>query len=120
MQSARAVRFSRRLKNIGVIIIDEEHDGSYFSESNPRYDTQEVAGSGALTTIARLFLGSATPSLKTYYNASKGKINLIELKNRINNRPLPQVDIVDMAAEVRAGNKELFFKTAQGRTEKDG
>lgn len=91
-----------------MIIIDEEHDGSYFSESNPRYDTQEVAEFRRAYNDCALVLGSATPSLKTYYNASKGKINLIELKNRINNRPLPQVDIVDMAAEVRAGNKELF------------
>lgn len=96
------------LTNLGVIIIDEEHDGSYFSESNPRYDTQEVAEFRRNFNDCALVLGSATPSLKTYYNATKGKIKLIELKNRINNRPLPHVEIVDMAAELRAGNKELF------------
>lgn len=106
------------LKNIGVIIIDEEHDGSYFSESNPRYDTQEVAEFRRAYNDCALVLGSATPSLKTYYNASKGKINLIELKNRINNRPLPQVDIVDMAAEVRAGNKELFSRQLKEELQK--
>lgn len=98
------------LANLGVIIIDEEHDGSYFSESNPRYDTQEVAEFRRGYNDCALVLGSATPSLKTYYNASCGKINLIELKNRINNRPLPEVEIVDMAAEIRAGNKELFSR----------
>lgn len=68
------------LKNIGAIIIDEEHDSSYISESNPRYDTKEIAQIRAANCGAVLVLGSATPDMETYLKATEGKFNLIELK----------------------------------------
>ena len=96
------------LENLGVIIIDEEHDSSYQSESNPRYDTHEVARERAKWNDCSLVLGSATPSLETFYEAQNGKIHLIELKNRVNRRPMPVVEIVDMAQELRSGRKGSF------------
>lgn len=96
------------LSNIGAIIIDEEHDGSYISDFNPRYDTIEVAKQRAKQNGCILVLGSATPSLVSYYQAKQGKLKLIEMPERINKHPLPTVEIVDMAAETRNGNKGIF------------
>lgn len=96
------------LENVGVIIIDEEHDASYQSESNPRYITSDIACFRRNYNGAKLVLGSATPSVETFYRAEQGKIKLITLKNRINKRPLPQVEIVDMACELRNGNKSFL------------
>lgn len=96
------------LENIGAIIIDEEHDSSYISDFNPRYDTIEVAKQRAKQNNCLLVLGSATPSLVSYYQAKQGKLKLIEMPERINKHPLPTVEIVDMAAEARNGNKGIF------------
>lgn len=96
------------LKNVGVIIIDEEHDSSYQSETNPRYDTIEVAKFRREYNNCALILGSATPSLSSYYDALNGKLTLLELKNRINNKSLPEVEIVDMTHEIRSGNNQMF------------
>lgn len=96
------------LDNLGAIIIDEEHDGSYVSDFNPRYNTIEVAKQRAKQNGCMLVLGSATPSLSSFYQAKQGQLQLIEMPNRINKRPLPQVEIVDMAAETRSGNKSIF------------
>ena len=96
------------LHNVGVIIIDEEHDSSYLSETNPRYDTLEVAQFRSKYNGCNLILGSATPSLTSYYKALNGQMRLLNLPNRINNRPLPTVEIVDMTAQVRAGNRDMF------------
>ena len=96
------------LRNIGAIIIDEEHDGSYISDFNPRYNTIEVADYRAEQNGALLLLGSATPSLGSYYQAQKGKLKLLQMPERINRQPLPKVEIVDMAAETRRGNKGIF------------
>lgn len=98
------------LKNVGVIIIDEEHDGSYVSESNPRYFTRDVAEFRAKYNDAKLILGSATPSLDTYKEAMDGKINLVKLKKRANSFPLPDMDIIDMRKEIRAGNNGIFSR----------
>ncbi len=98
------------LKNVGVIVVDEEHDGSYQSESNPRYDTLKIAEFRRAYHNATLVLGSATPSLETFYRSQKGEITLVALNNRINRRPLPKVEIVDMATEVRAGNRGFFSR----------
>lgn len=99
------------LKNIGAIIIDEEHDSSYISESNPRYDTKEIAQIRAANCGAVLVLGSATPDMETYLKATEGKFNLIELKNRISAHKLPEMEIVDMVQEFRYGNRSLFSVT---------
>lgn len=96
------------INNVGVIIIDEEHDGSYSSESSPRYSTIDVARFRAELSGAKLVLGSATPSIETFKKAQDGEYNLIELPDRINKRPLPTVEIADMRAEVRRGNNSPF------------
>ena len=96
------------LKDVGIIIIDEEHDPSYISESNPRYFTHEVAEFRRQYNKAVMILGSATPAIESYYMAESKKINLIELPNRINEKPLPKIKIVDMTQEIRRGNNGIF------------
>ena len=96
------------LENIGIIIIDEEHDGSYSSESSPRYNTIDVATYRAKLNNAKIVLGSATPSVESFLKAKEGEYNLVELPDRINKRPLPVVDVVDMRREVRRGNNTPF------------
>lgn len=98
------------LKNIGVIIIDEEHDASYKSEMSPKYDTKEVAEFLAKLFNAPLVLGSATPDVKTYYNAQNGKIKLLELKKRIADFGMPDVNVVDMRDELATGNRTIFSR----------
>ncbi|MGN1207854.1 MAG: primosomal protein N', partial [Christensenellales bacterium] len=87
------------LENIGVIIIDEEHDTSYYSETNPRYYAKLVAEFRAKHNGASLVLGSATPSIETYYRAKQGEIELIEMKQRAVAKKLPQIFVVDMMRE---------------------
>ncbi len=96
--------------NIGIIIIDEEHELSYKSEMQPRYDTKEVAKYRAMQNNCTLIYASATPDIKTYYNAKNEKIKLLELNKRVNKRPIPEVSIVDMRNELKDGNKSIFSK----------
>lgn len=96
------------LADIGAIIIDEEHDSSYISESNPRYDTKTVAEFRAAACNAVLVLGSATPDIETYLKATQGKYRLFSLKNRISSHKLPEMEIVDMTREFRYGNRSVF------------
>lgn len=96
------------VKNVGLIVIDEEHDQSYISDRAPRYSTALVAEWRKKYNDADLILGSATPSVETYYAAKTGKYELLELTGRVNGRPLPEVRIVDMRKEVIAGNNTLF------------
>ena len=96
------------LQNIGVIIMDEEHDGSYVSETNPRYNAAEIAALRAEYNGCKLVLGSATPSVETYLKAEEGEYNLLKLPQRINQKPLPEVLIADMRREVRRGNNSPF------------
>ena len=98
------------LKNIGLIVIDEEHDGSYISESNPRYNTIEIALKRASIAGCPLVLGSATPDIESYHKAMIGEYELIEMKERINKKPLPPIKIVDMCKEVRDGNSDIFSR----------
>lgn len=98
------------LKNIGVIVIDEEHDSSYVSESNPRYHTHDIAEFRRKYNGAKLVLGSATPSLDTYYKAKRGDYNLIKLSGRANKREMPEMEIVDMRREIREGNNNIFSR----------
>lgn len=98
------------VKNVGVIIIDEEHDGSYVSESNPRYYTHDVAEFRRKYNGAKLVLGSATPSLGSYKKAIDGEYRLAALKNRVHNNPLPDMEVVDMRKELRAGNSGMFSR----------
>ena len=104
---ARSAIFSP-LENLGVIIIDEEHDSSYSSETAPRYNTFDVALLRAKRNGCKLVLGSATPSVDTYKRAKEGEFSLIRLEKRINKRPLPEIYIADMRREVRRGNNSAF------------
>ena len=101
------------LENIGAIIIDEEHDTSYLSESNPRYDTKTIASYRAKANDGVLVLGSATPDMETYLKATKGEYQLITLPDRISKHKLPEMEIVDMTQEFRMGNRSLFSKALQ-------
>ena len=92
------------LENIGVIIIDEEHDASYNSETAPRYSTVDVAKMRAEYNGCKLILGSATPSVESYVQATEGKYGLVTLTERINGKPMPEIVIADMRREVRRGN----------------
>ncbi len=96
------------LKNVGVIIIDEEHDSSYVSERNPRYVTAEIAEWRKKYNNANLILGSATPSVETYYKAVNGQYKLLELTGRVNKRPLPEIKVVNMCREIISGNRSIF------------
>ncbi len=96
------------MENIGAIIIDEEHDSSYVSESAPRYSTVEIAKMRAEYNGAKLVLGSATPSVESYVKAKAGRYGLITLTERINKKPLPEIIIADMRREVRRGNNTAF------------
>ena len=111
------------LKDVGVIIIDEEHDNSYVSESNPRYFTSDVAEFRAKHSGAKLILGSATPSLESYHKAMEGEYILITLKNRANKKQMPLIETVDMRDEIRLGNTGVFsacLVSALEETLKDG
>lgn len=99
--------------NIGIIIIDEEHETSYKSEMLPRYDTREVAAFRARQYGAVLLLASATPQVTSYYKAKAGEYRLLEMKNRVNSRRMPAVSIVDMRQELENGNKSVFSAALQ-------
>ena len=96
------------LTDLGLIVIDEEHDGSYVSESNPRYNTIDVAKFRAEFNRCKLILGSATPSVESYISAKNGVYNLVKMPERINKKPLPEMIIADMRKEVRRGNISAF------------
>ena len=92
------------LENIGLVIIDEEQEHTYRSESAPRYSAHEVARQRAAENGALLLLASATPSTESYFAAQKGRAQLVRLTKRYGGNPLPSVQIVDMRAELASGN----------------
>jgi len=95
------------IKNLGVIVIDEEHEDSYISSTSPKYDTIEVAIKMAHIMGGKVILGSATPSLNTYYMTMKDQIKKIDLKKRVNNQ-MPDVKIIDMSNELDKGNNTII------------
>lgn len=97
------------VRNLGLIVVDEEHDGSYKQEETPRYHGRDVAVVRAQAAGACVVLGSATPSLESRYNAEKGKYTLIELPGRIEARPMPSVEIIDMRQEFLETRKQSTF-----------
>ena len=99
------------MQNIGVIIIDEEHDGSYVSDSNPRYFTHDIAEFRAKYNKCPLCLGSATPSIETFYKTQICKYNLTQMPVRVNQKPMPKIEIVDMKQEFRNGNNTMLSTT---------
>jgi primosomal protein N' (replication factor Y) len=96
------------LSDIGVIVLDEEHETTYKSDMTPKYDTIEVAIKRARKHNAAVMLGSATPSLVSAYKAEQGQYQKIVLKERFNQTPLPTVEIIDMREELKNGNKSIF------------
>lgn len=97
-------------ENIGVIILDEEHESSYRSDSTPKYDTAEVAAVRARYHGAAVLLGSATPSVETSLAAEEGRYQRVYLNQRYNKNPLPEVTIADMRQELQEGNKTIFSR----------
>lgn len=95
-------------KNLGLVIIDEEHENSYKSGSNPRYDTIEVATRRCELADAKLLLGSATPSLESYHKGVEGLYELVTLQQRVNDFALPEVKVVDLKKELEKGNKSFI------------
>lgn len=94
--------------NLGLILIDEEHEDTYKSSQNPKYDTIEVALKRCELENSILVMGSATPSVETYYHTLNGKFKLLELKNRATKNTLPEVVLVDMRDELQQGNRSIF------------
>ena len=101
------------MEDIGVVIVDEEHENTYQSEHKPRYDAREVAWRRAEVNHAALVLGSATPSIASFMRAMPGvrpenRLELLEMRQRVQNRPLPEVELVDMRGEFERGNHSVF------------
>ncbi len=96
------------VQNLGIIIIDEEHDSSYKSEASPKYNAKEVAKWIAKKINIPVILGSATPDINTFYNATNGKITLLKLTKRANKSNLPKVKIIDLKQELANGNRSML------------
>ncbi|HLQ50618.1 MAG TPA: primosomal protein N', partial [Terriglobales bacterium] len=97
------------VRDLALIVVDEEHDSSYKQEENPRYHGRDVAVMRGKLAGAAVLLASATPSLESYHNAKQGRYELIELRQRVEQRPLPEVEIVDMRAEFQQTGEEHIF-----------
>ncbi|PBH86813.1 primosomal protein N', partial [Clostridioides difficile] len=104
---ARSALFAP-FNSLGLIIIDECHESSYKSEKNPKFNAIEVARFMALKNNITLILGSATPSIEEYYRAKSGEYKLINIKSRANDKPLPNIEVVDMKDELDKGNRSIF------------
>ena len=96
------------ISNLGIVIVDEEHDSSYKSETTPRYHAKEIARYIAKENSVPLVLGSATPDLESYYHTQIEKTTLLELTKRANQASLPQIEIVDLRQELQEGNKSMI------------
>lgn len=99
--------------NLGLIIIDEEHENSYKSETIPRYHAREVAIERARMAGASVLLGSATPSIDSYYKAQIGEYILLELSKRVEEKPLPECYTIDLREELRNGNRSILSEKLQ-------
>src|SRR6185437_4353111 len=95
--------------NLGLIIVDEEHDGSYKQEETPRYHGRDVAVMRAKFNDAVVVLGSATPLLESWANAERGRYVRVEMRQRVADRPLPAVELVDMRTEFKETGQEQIF-----------
>ncbi len=103
--------------NLGIILVDEEHDQSYKQEETPRYNARDVAVMRAKLTGAVVVLGSATPSLESWQNSVQGKYTRIEMSDRVKNRPLPEVELIDMRREFQeTGQEQLFSRSLVDQT----
>jgi len=97
------------MPELGLILVDEEHDGSYKQEESPRYHGRDVAVMRAKLLGCAIVLGSATPSLESWNNAERGRYQRVEMLERVEQRPLPTVEMIDMREEFRATGKEQIF-----------
>jgi primosomal protein N' (replication factor Y) len=98
--------------NLGLICVDEEHDQSYKQEETPRYNARDVAVMRAKLADAVAVLGSATPSLESWHNATQSRYTLIQMQERVANRPLPEVELIDMRTEFKeTGQEQLFSRS---------
>jgi primosomal protein N' (replication factor Y) len=98
------------VKNLRLIVLDEEYENTYKQEQNPRYHAREVAFKIARKLNASVILGSASPSIETYYHAKESDYKLLVLPKRIDDRPLPPVEVVDMRDELKAGNYNVLSR----------
>ena len=96
--------------NLGIVVIDEEHEGSYKSETTPKYHAREVAKKRCDMSGASLVLGSATPSVESYFKAAQGRYRLLELSERIGTAAFAQVEIVDLRKELKEGNRSVLSR----------
>ncbi|MGA7858292.1 MAG: primosomal protein N' [Terracidiphilus sp.] len=104
--------------NLGLILVDEEHDQSYKQEETPRYNARDVAVIRAKLAGAVVVLGSATPSLESWQNSVQGKYKRIEIRDRVMNRPLPEVELIDMRSEFKqTGQEQLFSRALVAQTQ---
>ena len=101
--------------DLGIIIIDEEHEGSYKSETNPKYHAREVAKKRCEISQASLVLGSATPSIESYFKAGCKEYQLLKLSNRINDGTLAAVTVVDLRKELKEGNRSVLSRELRAR-----
>ena len=106
-------------ENLGIIIIDEEQEGTYKSESPPHYSSKEVAIFRSKNEGAMVILASATPSIDSYYKAKTGEYKLFEMHSRHNFASLPHVEIIDMRNELQSGNRSVFSLKLKGEIEKN-
>ena len=106
---ARSALFAP-ITNLGIIIVDEEHEDSYKSSTSPKYDAVETAIKRAYIENCKIVLGSATPSLKTFNMAINGRIKLLEMKSRANHANLPEIKIIDMKEEIESGNDTILSR----------
>ncbi|MEG0133282.1 MAG: primosomal protein N' [Clostridium sp.] len=97
-------------ENLGLIVIDEEHETSYKSDSDPKYNAREIACLKADIEGCKVVLGSATPSIETYYKAMQGEYDIITLDRRADGAKLPTIEVVDMREELKQGNKSMFSR----------
>ena len=101
------------VSDLGLIVVDEEHESTYQSDHNPRYDARDVAMSRCEREGATLLLASATPSILSFAKARRGDYMLLEMPERVAGRPLPEVQVVDMRRELESGNRSVFSRAMQ-------
>ena len=107
------------VQNLGIIIIDEEHDSSYKSDMPPKFNAKDIAKYMAKENNIPIVLGSATPDINTYYKAQNNQIELIKLTKRANNANLPTINVVDLREELANGNRSILSRTLHDEIEKN-